>query len=112
MNDDRRNPVWPWIAALLIGLPVLYVESFGPACWLADRDALSFRTVVRGYPWLYQLATYNKQPWGRGLRWYANAAKSPDTHEVTWDLYAANLKLRVEREMEHGAKKAVTIPPR
>lgn len=31
MNEER-NPVWPWIAALLIGLPVLYVASFGPAC--------------------------------------------------------------------------------
>jgi hypothetical protein len=30
---DERKPVWTWIAALLIGLPVLYVASFGPACW-------------------------------------------------------------------------------
>ena len=36
MSDDRKNPVWPWIAALLIGVPVLYVASFGPACRLAS----------------------------------------------------------------------------
>ena len=35
--DKERSPVWPWIVALLVGLPVLYVASFGPACWLADR---------------------------------------------------------------------------
>jgi len=32
MNDQRKQ-VWPWIAALLLGMPVLYVASFGPACW-------------------------------------------------------------------------------
>jgi hypothetical protein len=37
MGDDRKNPPWPWIVALLIGLPVLYVASFGPACWTTVR---------------------------------------------------------------------------
>jgi hypothetical protein len=36
MNDDRK-PLWPWIASLLIGLPLLYVASFGPASWIASR---------------------------------------------------------------------------
>jgi hypothetical protein len=27
--SDARKPLWPWIVALLIGLPVLYVASFG-----------------------------------------------------------------------------------
>jgi hypothetical protein len=36
MGDEQR-PVWPWIVALLIGLPVLYVLSFGPACWISSR---------------------------------------------------------------------------
>jgi hypothetical protein len=35
MTDDRKKPIWPWIVSLLIGLPVLYVASFGPACWIA-----------------------------------------------------------------------------
>jgi hypothetical protein len=29
--SDKRKALWPWIVALLIGLPVLYVASFGPA---------------------------------------------------------------------------------
>ena len=38
MSEERKpRSVWPWIAALLIGLPVLYVASFGPACWLSSR---------------------------------------------------------------------------
>jgi hypothetical protein len=37
MNDDRKKPLWPWIAALLIGLPVLYVFSSGPTRVVACR---------------------------------------------------------------------------
>jgi hypothetical protein len=37
MKDDRKMPLWPWIATLLFGLPLLYVATFGPACWVADR---------------------------------------------------------------------------
>jgi hypothetical protein len=40
MSDDRKKPPWPWIA-VLVGLPVLYVASFGPACWLTARPLLS-----------------------------------------------------------------------
>jgi hypothetical protein len=46
MNDDRKKPILPWIVALLIGLPVMYVASFGPACWrtshVADQRLRSF----------------------------------------------------------------------
>jgi hypothetical protein len=38
MSNEQRKPVWPWIAALLVGLPVLYVASFGPACWWFSRS--------------------------------------------------------------------------
>lgn len=34
MNDERKKSVWPWMLALLIGLPVLYVAAFGPAVFL------------------------------------------------------------------------------
>jgi hypothetical protein len=37
MSDDRKKPLWPWIVALLIGLPVSYIASFGPAVWLAGQ---------------------------------------------------------------------------
>ena len=46
MSDDRK-PLLPWIVTLLIGLPVIYVASFGPACWLTDEaivpDAVTHR---------------------------------------------------------------------
>jgi hypothetical protein len=30
MSDEPKKQVWPWIVALLIGLPVMYVLSVGP----------------------------------------------------------------------------------
>jgi len=36
MSDDRK-PLWPSFVALLIGLPVLYVASSGPARVVACR---------------------------------------------------------------------------
>jgi len=37
MSEERTRAIWPWIVAVLVGLPVLYVASFGPACWIAAR---------------------------------------------------------------------------
>ena len=50
MSDERKNArVWPWILALLIGLPVLYVASFGPACWMTMRLNLPSEVINVGY---------------------------------------------------------------
>jgi hypothetical protein len=38
MSEERKKGgVRPWGAILLIALPVLYVASAGPACWIASR---------------------------------------------------------------------------
>lgn len=34
---NQRRPFWPLLIAVLVGLPVLYVASFGPACWILSR---------------------------------------------------------------------------
>lgn len=50
MSDRMTRPVWLFLAAVLIGLPALYVASFGPACWLVSRrgvGAQALRTVYR-----------------------------------------------------------------
>jgi hypothetical protein len=44
MSEERR-PLWPSIAALLIGLPVLYVASFGPACRAHKQHIISGRAT-------------------------------------------------------------------
>jgi hypothetical protein len=40
MRDDWKKPLWPWIAALLILLPVLYLLSMWPLLWLFSRDMI------------------------------------------------------------------------
>ncbi len=50
MSEERKKPVWPWIVAMLIGLPVLYVLSWGPACWLAVRIEMAESRIFQvGY---------------------------------------------------------------
>jgi hypothetical protein len=58
MSDERR-PVCPWILSLLIGLPVLYVASFGPACWLSKPREQKFVTIES---WNFSYASYRSPP--------------------------------------------------
>lgn len=46
MSEERKRTVWPWIVALLVGLPVLYVASFGPACWLVGQKIIEPERVA------------------------------------------------------------------
>lgn len=34
---SKSRPLWPLVAAVLIGLPVLYVLSYAPAIWIRSR---------------------------------------------------------------------------
>ena len=45
MND--RKPLWPWIVALLTGLPVLYIGSYAA---LVERTAWAFKATLPGDP--------------------------------------------------------------
>jgi hypothetical protein len=47
MSDERKKSVWAWIVIGLISLPLLYVASFGAACWWAvdHTDELGFHSV-------------------------------------------------------------------
>jgi hypothetical protein len=45
MSEARKNAVGPWIAALLVGLPVVYVASFGPACWWFSGEETNRRAL-------------------------------------------------------------------
>jgi hypothetical protein len=48
MSEPRKKPLWPWIVALLIGLPVLYVVSSGPARTLLVEKRLVIPTGPPG----------------------------------------------------------------
>ena len=91
MSDDRKKPIWPWIAVLLIGLPVLYVASFGPACWIA------FRIERGGLPAPFiayepvRLACKAMPPFGDAMDRYANFLMPPESSlsvsDGWWNVY-------------------------
>src|SRR5258708_454712 len=44
MDAERKKRLWPWVVAVLIGMPVLYVASFGPVCWLTQASSKSIES--------------------------------------------------------------------
>jgi hypothetical protein len=56
MSEERKPPLWPWIAAALIGLPVLYVASFGPACWIVSHSNEDLPVLPKFYVPLARLS--------------------------------------------------------
>src|SRR5262249_16584066 len=73
MSDERKS-VWPWIKAVVVGLPVLYVASFGPACWLTAQQqgwsVLTPHRAMRVYFPLGALAEKRDTVYGRSLCWW------------------------------------------
>jgi hypothetical protein len=78
MTSDRKNPLWPWIVALLIGLPVLYVLSFGPTFCLMTRG-MAPRVSWFAYRPVVWLTFHGPAPMKRALRQYAEFWTSDET---------------------------------
>jgi hypothetical protein len=74
---NRRERWAKWTAVVMVvSLPVLYVLSFGPACWLSDRDALPYGLPEPLYRPLVALGMYAHCD--RALEWYGTLAGLPD----------------------------------
>src|SRR5262249_24332047 len=70
MSDERQKPVWPCIVILLIGLPVLYVGSWGPACWVSSRGNCGAATVSVVYrPLAWRMA--RSERFDEAVSWYS-----------------------------------------
>jgi hypothetical protein len=72
---NRRERWAKWTAAAVIGLPGLYVFSFGPACWIASR------TQGATLPGVYQpvldaLLIFESDTLHDLTRWYAGMGMS------------------------------------
>ncbi len=53
MSDPlKKAGIWPWVVAMLVGLPVLYVASFGPGCWFSQKYFVGDR-MIRGASRVY-----------------------------------------------------------
>ena len=74
MSDERRISVWPWAAAVLLGLPVIYVASFGPACWVTGRFntgatalAIVYKPITGGRSWSEETVLTRLTDWYAGI---------------------------------------------
>jgi hypothetical protein len=97
--DNRQKHGWLfWFAVGVIALPVLYIASFGPACWLTGRTSHLGPWVAVVYGPLGRVAAYSEHPVNRPLRWYAGlfAEKSYGTMYSDW------IEIPVGEEREGG----------
>ena len=62
MTSDRKKPgVAFWATVGLVVLPLLYVASFGPACWFVGEGHLPVNALWRIYRPLAQIVTNQKR---------------------------------------------------
>src|SRR4029453_14587905 len=69
--SDERKASWGWVVTLLIGLPVLYVASFGPACWLCEKQFAPTHITWIAFRPLTYLAVESPHAVGAPIRRYA-----------------------------------------
>ena len=76
---NRREP-WAkrTLATVIVGLPVLYVASFGPACWSVDAGPADLEPVARIYRPLVRMAC-GGGVFASPLQWYCNLNRPRDT---------------------------------
>jgi len=75
---NRRERWAKWTLAAVVGLPVLYVASFGLACWLADKDLLPFDPIESAFLPIAELVTDGPEPFRRAILWYASICGGED----------------------------------
>jgi hypothetical protein len=100
MREPQKNPVWPWILVVLVGLPVLYVGSFGPACWLTSQvhgwSKLQPPRAMLVYFPLGAVASRPDTVYGRGLRWWMTFGVKRGHAAVVQTNAAGTLSIEVE----------------
>ena len=82
MSDDRKSHVWPWIAALLVGLPITYVVSFGPACFLGHKNVISARAIKMTYRPIIAAMDDGPLSVQCALYWYGGFGRKPTYLEL------------------------------
>ena len=70
MNDRNKPGVTFWATVVVAGL-VLYVASFGPACWLSDRMEMNAPLFWEFYQPIEWIVDYGPRPLRDALECYA-----------------------------------------
>jgi len=88
MSESKKKPgVAFWATVVVVVVPLFYVLSFGPACWLAYRDALSMRWTGIVFHPLVVAAIDGPQPIRRVLAGYAELFAPPWKAEWIDNIY-------------------------
>ena len=88
---DKLGRTWAWIVAVLLGMPVLYVASFGPACWLDWRTSLVGRELTSiAYRPILRLAAASvddKRLTGtwQTIQWWMELGAGDDMSALIWN---------------------------
>jgi hypothetical protein len=68
---NRRERWAKWTLAMVIGVPVLYVASFGPACWILSWTNLRIDGEESFYAPMIRLWNVGPSRKSEVLHWYA-----------------------------------------
>ena len=72
MTDRKKPGVAFWATVVVVAMPLLYVLSFGPACWAAHRGLAEPRHVSLAYEPLLALTDEDDPEWiSKTLFWWA-----------------------------------------
>lgn len=79
---DRKRTHWGWIVGTVLSLPVLYLLSFGPACWNAKRGRAPQYPHMRcahTFYWPIGWLAHNTRPSSsyKIIAWYATLNDGP-----------------------------------
>lgn len=75
---NRRERWAKWTLAAVLNLPVLYVASFGPACWVSSRSGTGGSVVSSAYQPILRLAFHSPGVIGTGILRYAQIFSNGD----------------------------------
>lgn len=68
---ERKKPGWAFLLTIaFVGLPLLYVVSFGPACWVSSRMGRGAFVVDVAFQPIMRLAYRGPAPISGMLKWY------------------------------------------
>ncbi len=87
---NRRERWAKWTLATGVGVPVLYVASFGPACWITGRTNSGTSALETIYkPITLAMSPNNETILSRLIMWYAQIGAPVDSYWI-WTEHVVN----------------------
>jgi hypothetical protein len=100
---NRRERWAKWTLAAVLGVPLLYVTSFGPACWLSDWETLSESDVCDLYRPIGVVMLEYQDTAMPALEWYGTIGSPSHSRSCAKMVWAdAALHRMVESTMPHA----------